>query len=305
MFKKLLVPYDFSRTGRQALEYALKLGTRFGAKIHVLHVSELIPPYAVELSANVPLKQLQARLEKVLAELEAKVLASSGKKGKPVSLEITTGVAIKTILQHIKKQKPDLVVVGTHARKGVRHLLLGSTAEKIVRHSPSPVFIVKQKDHWPPKNILFPADFSTTSKQALKEAIRFAKICKAKVDLVHIVNMKDIIPYAQRSNNPANYKEILASVESHAYQEMVRLTKNISSVNIKKHVSEGASAEEIVRFSKKRKNDLIVVPTHGHTGLAHLFMGSTAEAIVRNSKVNVLTFCPEKMKTERRKLIRT
>jgi nucleotide-binding universal stress UspA family protein len=137
-----LVPSDFQATSAAALELALELAEKFDAKLTLLHVWELpIYPYMDFMLASEVISSVEDAatkgLERELAALRARRPSAQGL--------LRTGVAWSTIQDVIQELKPDLVVMGTHGRRGLSHLTLGSVAEKTVRLSPAPVLTVHER----------------------------------------------------------------------------------------------------------------------------------------------------------------
>jgi nucleotide-binding universal stress UspA family protein len=142
-FKKILVPVDFGESSKQALEVAIGLAKQFGAELTLVHTWE-IPVYgygAMEFSAMDMLTPIQSAATEQLDALVAEV-----KRQLPdVKGMLARGVAWREVLSAVEQTKPDLVVMGTHGRRGVGRAILGSVAEKIVRMSPVPVLTVRSK----------------------------------------------------------------------------------------------------------------------------------------------------------------
>jgi nucleotide-binding universal stress UspA family protein len=142
-FKKILVPVDFGESSKQALEVAIGLAKQFGAELTLVHTWE-IPVYgygAMEFSAMDMLTPIQSAATEQLDALVAEV-----KRQLPdVKGVLARGVAWREVLSVVEQTKPDLVVMGTHGRRGVGRAILGSVAEKIVRMSPVPVLTVRSK----------------------------------------------------------------------------------------------------------------------------------------------------------------
>jgi nucleotide-binding universal stress UspA family protein len=141
-FQNILVPIDFDETSDQALKIATALAMDLSASITVLHTVE-IPPYAYAyFGAALPPPDMLSTLETAARQsLEQKVGTVRATVPSVKSI-LTTGVPWRQILAGIEDRKADLVVMGTHARRGVERMLLGSVAEKIVRASPVPVLTV-------------------------------------------------------------------------------------------------------------------------------------------------------------------
>jgi len=140
---RILAPVDFSEVSQESLDAAASLASQLGASVVVLHVVE--PVYFAGTmfgpEINVPhLAEEQRRAAKSAMET---MLARLAKKGVPATGLVETGIPQDTILNAASSKKCDLIVMGTHGRSGVTHLLLGSVAEKIVRSSTCPVLTVR------------------------------------------------------------------------------------------------------------------------------------------------------------------
>jgi len=139
--RNVLVPVDFSENAQAAVQYAGDLARNFGAKLHLLHVVE--PASFLNDLRNVPIaidddevatraeSELRVVLAKALQErLEAKALVKRGK-------------AYQEIAKVAKQIKADLIVISTHGYTGLKHTIMGSTAERVVRHAPCPVLVLR------------------------------------------------------------------------------------------------------------------------------------------------------------------
>ena len=142
-FKAILVPTDFSTASAPAMEYARMLGERFCAALHLLHVVE--DPYLAaawsEAYAAIPdmREQLTKESGRRLEELTALL------PNLATTTEVVVGSPAKTIVNVARTRGVDLIVMGTHGRSGVAHLLLGSVAERVVRLAACPVLTVRER----------------------------------------------------------------------------------------------------------------------------------------------------------------
>ncbi len=126
--QRFLVPIDFSEYANQALEYAINLAGKLEARLTLLHV---IQTYLQDLEAEI-MQSIEACLARVTA---------AGLEG---DIVVVHGVPFHEILETAKTQRMDLIVMGTHGRTGLQHILLGSVAEKVVRLAPCPVLVARQ-----------------------------------------------------------------------------------------------------------------------------------------------------------------
>jgi nucleotide-binding universal stress UspA family protein len=141
---RILVPTDFSDCAQQALTYATELAKRFEAELHLLHAVQ--PPVTVYAHAA-PLPEEVMHPEKpAQKELEEIEVPGAEQLGQ-VQRHIRTGAAFVEIVRFAKEQDVDLIVIGTHGRSGLTHVLLGSVAEKVVRKASCPVLTVRPEGH--------------------------------------------------------------------------------------------------------------------------------------------------------------
>lgn len=145
MFTKILCPVDFSEFTDQILSYAVSITKRFDSELHLIHVipnlnyftpyeSFLTPENLVAIERNIE-GEVGKDFDKITKKLDL-----------PFKRVIKTGVSFVEIIDYVKEQGIDLVVMGTHGRSGIEHILIGSVAEKVVRKSPCPVLTVRPKD---------------------------------------------------------------------------------------------------------------------------------------------------------------
>ena len=147
--RTLLVPTDFSESSRQAISYAVALAQQFGSTVVLLHVIEVPFPYPVDGLMHFPgdlegisLEQ-DAAAQKALTQL-AEATARSGNV--PVRSASRSGRAFDEIATAAGEENADLIVISTHGYTGLKHVFLGSTAERVVRHAPCPVLVVRQPE---------------------------------------------------------------------------------------------------------------------------------------------------------------
>jgi universal stress protein A len=144
--KKILVPVDYSPSSKLALEWALVMAESMDASVHVLHTWEV--PHYLRPDLTVWSGEISETLaDHTRAEADKGMrgfLAAAKVEGRPnVTSQVLPGTPYATILEVVKQQGFDLIAMGTHGRTGVAHLLLGSVAEKVVRHAPCPVLTIR------------------------------------------------------------------------------------------------------------------------------------------------------------------
>jgi universal stress protein A len=142
-FTKILVPVDFSAYSAEAVRWAADLSRRYEAALDVVHVFQTMT-YALPEGYVVPDgTQLQAIMNEFEAQLAATKRAAVEAGGLKVETKLLQGGVATEILRFAKERECDLIVLGTHGRTGMKHMLLGSVAEYIVRVAPCPVLTVR------------------------------------------------------------------------------------------------------------------------------------------------------------------
>jgi nucleotide-binding universal stress UspA family protein len=144
MFKKILCPVDFSEFTDEILSYAVVISKRFESELHLIHVVpnlNYFTPYETFLTPE-NLVAIERNIEGEVGKDFDKI---TKKLDFPFKRVIKTGVTFVEIIDYIKDQGVDLVVMGTHGRSGIEHILIGSVAEKVVRKSPCPVLTIRPK----------------------------------------------------------------------------------------------------------------------------------------------------------------
>jgi len=140
-FGKILFPTDFSESAENASRYALSLAKKYASKVYVIHVIEPFT-YTTEfgLDFSAQLKEMEASARRLLDD----VAASIKKNNLDVESVLITGEPFVEIIKYARKEQVDLIVMATHGRSGIEHMLMGSVAEKVVRKSPCPVLTIKK-----------------------------------------------------------------------------------------------------------------------------------------------------------------
>jgi len=142
--KRILVPMDFSKHSLVALKYAVAFGQKFGAQIHLLHVLQDLALFFPDAVTVVP--PIEQLTETVQVSLE-RVLREHHLENQGIQLAMRTGSPFHEIAQYAKDENVDLIIMGTHGRGSLMHLLMGSVAEKVVRKAPCPVLTVRDPEH--------------------------------------------------------------------------------------------------------------------------------------------------------------
>ncbi len=286
----VLVATDFSPPSELAISWATQTARSHGARLLLAHV--LAPPMPVADFAAPPLT-LDNDLREAARERLDEILARPELEGIDAEALLLDGMPAQAVLTAAAERHAHMLVVGTRGLTGFRHLLLGSTAERIVQGAEAPVLSVHPEDPRPesaPRTLLVPTDFSSDAEAALVAADHCVSLSDqaTRVILLHVFH----VPAEYRSYGPAGtfFKftdELRASLRDRLDALVAPLRRE--NLKIELLISEGIPAECIVRIAKERKVDMVAMGTHGRSGLAHLLLGSTAERVVQHAPCPVLT----------------
>lgn len=276
--KTILVPTDFSEQANFALDLARQLAIKHRMELKLFHVVEQgTTPYMTAVSGgmhnqmdNVYVLRL---IEKVKAQFQ--VMISELQKVKvPASYQIRIGNPYKKISSYIKNEACELIIMGTHGTSGMDDLLVGSNTEKVVRYAHCPVITLKDPVRLNDiRSMVFAAGRFDQSDQLFQNLFRIQQLFGAKTHLVTI-------------NTPGNFfsdrdgrSSLLEFAEKNQLKDY--------TVNIYSDLTE---EEGIKHFAEDQQADLIVMATHGRTGVGHLLAGSLTEQVVNHSALPVVTF---------------
>jgi nucleotide-binding universal stress UspA family protein len=272
--KKILVPFDFSKTAVNAFRFAVDIALQAKGTIYLLHVIELPVINDPIIMPVMTFEQdfLKTLREKAMREFD-KVISKYGSDVK-VSKNVEFGAPAKTINTFADKEGVDVIVMGSHGATGLREVFVGSNAEKVVRNSSIPVMVFKNYYKGPIKNIIFPNTLDLDKMQDFTMKVKALQaFFKAKLHIVYI-------------NTPTNFTSdtvTLARLKAFAKRFMFK----DFTLNIFNHQYE---EEGILEFAKIVDGDLVAVGTHGRKGISHLINGSLAENIVNHSKSAIWTY---------------
>lgn len=290
---KILAATDFSPTSAAAVEWATLLAKTHGAVVVLVHaLAPPIPPAASPDFVALP-PDFQEQYRRAATQNLAETAERVRGRGITISTDLELGPAAPTILDLATKHGADLIVVGTHGLTGFRHLLLGSTAERIVQGAPIPVLIVHPGDvdkHRTFKTILVPTDFSADSGLAIREARRVLHATEdsARLILLHAYHLP--VEFTALGTVPVTPR-LFADAAEQARQQLEEIAAPLrrDGLRVDTLAREGYPPSVIEEEAREAGVDLIAMGTHGRSGLRHFFLGSTAERVVQHAPCPVLT----------------
>jgi nucleotide-binding universal stress UspA family protein len=291
--ERILFPTDFSACAEDAFSHAAHLATRYDAEVHVFNV---VTPDEAEQSNPMDYLPLTEAEDggHFFAPGEQVDVETPDRESKSVSVvysQIQSVSPAQAIVDHATSQDVDIVVMGTHGRRGMERLLSGSVSEEVVRQAPCPVFTVLAGDEPSPgpyvDRVVAPVDLSDQSALVADHARELAAAYDASLDLLHVV---------EQAAYPSAYgvdplAPALSEVQDQAREAMEELAARAEGLAhpVRTHVLTGYAARDIVEFAEEKEAGLIVMATHGRTGLERFLIGSVAEKVVRRAKCPVFT----------------
>lgn len=296
---RILCPTDFSDVSQRAEAYAVALARHYEATLHLLHVDPPLPLMAPYGEVPVDIRLFEEQRERAAADLAA-ARDRARASGVPADTSLRGGHPAREILDIARNQAVDMVVIGTHGRGGVEHLLLGSVAEKVLRKAPCPVLVV------PPAaaadkgalftRILCPIDGSTAAADAAKFAVSLARETDGLVILLTVVEpipvygefgSLDVEDYRRAGQEHA--RTLLRDAVSPESREWCRVEERIAV---------GKPSERIVDAAATESADIIVMGVRGRGAIDMFAFGSSTNDVIRRVTCPVLAVHP--MESDRR-----
>ncbi|WP_146417287.1 universal stress protein [Haloarcula hispanica] len=278
MFDRILVPTDGSPGSERAFEVAATLASTHDAAVHVLSVvDEHGPTDDWDYDGDSP---AEAFIESQADHVDT--------EGLSVTTAVREGVVHDAVLDYGDENDIDLIVMGTHGRTGVRRFLLGSVTEKVVRLADVPVLSVKA-DAEPGTvsfdDILLPTDGSSGAEAAIEPTGALASATDATVHLVSVVDTRSL-------GIDVGSSVIVDELESVATDAVGDASDRLSGMGVETvetAITHGVPYRAILDAIEETDADLVVIGTHGRTGIDRYLLGSVAEKLVRTSPVPVMT----------------
>lgn len=293
--QRILFPTDFSEGAKQAFPQAAFLADWHDAELHILNVTSQHRPDYSETRRRFPVphdtladwlgQPVEAGAEAAWPDLEALSI---------VQEQIEARVPAASIVDYAEDEDIDLVVMSTHGRRGLDRVLLGSVTEEVVRTVPCPVLTVRAGADVAPgravRRVLVPVDFSDASEAAILHAKEMALTYGAEIDLLHVVN-EGAYPLVYGIELDYAPTDVVARAEK-------RLGKmaeaDIGYEHIRVEATVGHPPTRILEYAEENDIDLLVLATHGRTGLGRFLIGSVAERVIRQSPKPVFVVKPDR-----------
>jgi len=296
MYTKMLIPLDGSKTAEKVLPFARVLAENLKLPIELLGVVD-IGAMAAHIAAD------KARyLDALIAEGErssSDYLRGIAAKfpGLSVKCTVERGKPAEAIIERAATDKGTLITMATHGRSGINRWLLGSIAEKVLRGTGNPLFLVRANETTgmtdgkvTMKSIIVPLDGSTLAESVLPTVAAVAKVLDLEVILCRAFELPPSAYYGAESYLP-DYDALKEQVKDEARSYLDGKAEALREKGLTKvatELLEGAGAEEIIAYARAHPDSLVAMCTHGRSGVKRWVLGSVTEKVVRHSGDPVL-----------------
>jgi nucleotide-binding universal stress UspA family protein len=294
LIARVLLATDFSHCAARALDYALAIASWWKAELHVLHILEFLPGMNPEYPVN---QMYLDQLRKDAASHVSNIEKRAAEAGLPVRTTIDLGIPSQRIEAVAAQVVADLIVMGTHGRTGLEHVLVGSTAERVVRAASCPVLSIKAGAEEPQetaeragglrvRRLLIPIDFSASSMEALEYGVQFAKQLGSAVTILHVL---EPVAYGLDFTLGGSVEWRQQKVHAEGRLEILGALCTSNGVKADQVLKAGFPADSIREYAGLQPSNLIIMGTHGRRGVSRFVSGSVAEAVLRLAPCPVLT----------------
>ena len=288
--KRILVGHDLKAGGEVALNSAAAIAQCCAAALRVVHVLEPLEPYqrlSHPLTPPYPVDEIVQRSGERLRTL----LAGQELAGLEAEYEVRTGKPFLELILAQRAWLADLIVVGCPSQPD--EPFSASTTERLLRKAAAPILVAKNRLKAEARRFLVATDFSAGAREAADVALRLAEKFDGQIIFLHAIDRPSYtVRYVQDWSvslpaAPPRPEEL--EPEWDAFLSDLPLNK----IDWQKTAVEGEAAATIVRQAVEFKSDMIIMGTHGRSGLPYMLLGSVAEKVVRASQIPVLSIKPE------------
>jgi nucleotide-binding universal stress UspA family protein len=286
MYDRILVPTDGSDAAKQAVGEGIALAKRFEASLDAISVVEY---------DNYP-DRVRSELSTELATQGNRILDDVTARAEETGVDVTTQLidpgkpVHQAIIEYGTDHDVDLLVMGTHGRTGLNRLVLGSVTERTLRMSPIPVLTVHEATAIDPAfgTILLPTDGSKMATEAATHAIELAAVTDGTLHIVHAVDLT----FISGEYGSGAILDALEAAGQRAVDDLIERATEAGVQSVEASILSGAPSRAITDYATDRGVDLIVMGTHGRSGLDRYLLGSVTEKVIRLAETPVLSVSP-------------
>ncbi|PQJ35224.1 universal stress protein [Salinibacter sp. 10B] len=297
MIQDILFAHDFSPSSKRALPYAADLARRTGATLHLMYVKEvpLGPLVKGEPSPIAGENELRKTLRNQLKDRCQDLLEAHLPSGDEDRLHYhaeRSGAVAPALVRYAKQEDIDLVVMGTQGQRGLQEAFVGSVAREVLRTAPCPVFTTRvledaaTAEESSVNRIVVPIDFSDPSREALRYAGQMASIYETPIKLVHVVESPKLPSVYGIESPKISERKVEAQTERALAEWADELPGRHGPTS---YIVQRGDPASLILNAASSVDDLIVMATHGRSGLRRAMLGSVAEEVVAQARGPVLT----------------
>lgn len=287
--RQVLAATDFSAPARHAAARAALVARETGAALAIVHVASLDPLEKFRrLVSEMPPELEQNLLDAARTEMRELAGFLHKQNGVGAATHVEAGALLSEIIGKADALSADLVVLGARGASFMRHLLLGSTAERMLRRSVRPMLVVKQTAHEKYRKLLAPVDFSPYSLRMLKHAQAVAP--DAEIILLHVFE----VPFEGRLRHAGVEESLIQHYQAVARQEAMQALQTLrdeaglAPERTRLLVLHGNPLQHIIEQEQEQDCDLIVIGKHGESAAEELLLGSVTKHVLTESQGDVL-----------------
>ncbi len=307
MYENIIVPLDGSDASRQVLPYARSIAKTVGATLHLIGVLEPLnrvdnlsrmgsgaqnaPMSQSELVLSEDWRALVGGLRREARERLDAAAEETRSRGIETTVELLEGEAAEQIIAAGNRQGESLIAMSTHGRSGIGRWMLGSVTDKVVKHTATPVLIIRAQREEPPDDValsrvVLPLDGSELAERAIPHAVAFANAFGAGITIL-------------RSSSPTAYgfgyadyyaaqtytdisSEVLSDVRDYVTSAVGRI-QGMGVASVEERTPEGNPGAAIIDEVGDDRTKLVVMTTHGRTGVGRWVLGSVTDRVIQHS----------------------
>ncbi len=283
MYEHILFPIDDSASVETVFPYVLDLVVEHDSTLHLLHVADTTQDSVTRIGTDV-VDALRTEGKEIVAEARER----ADDRGVSVVTEVRQGRVPTTIIEYATDLEIDLIVMPTQGRSGIKQALLGSVTERVIRRSPIPVRTISPQQPfsavYPPTQVLVPTDGSEGATRAVTLGSELAATHGAAM---HILSVVDVADVSVDLSSPF-VRESLTDHASSLVKDATARAQAAGVETVTGTVEHGMSVQEEIRdYVATNDIELVVLGTHGRTGVDRYLLGSVAERVVRTLSVPV------------------
>ena len=287
--KHILAATDLSAPARHAVERAALVAAGNDAALAMIHIANLAPLDQIrQLLSSEPERLEQDLVDQLRESLRTLGASIHERFGITPALRVATGDLLPELLNHAATLPADLLVLGARGSSFLRHILLGTTAERLLSSSRFPMLVVKQPPHEPYRQLLVPVDFSASSLRALKLARRIAP--HADITVLHVfeVPFEGQLRYAGVDDSKIEHYRAIAHNQAWEKLRQLRTSSELDDARVELLVRQGDVSQRIIEQEQEADCDLIVIGKHGKDAIEELLLGRVTRHVLTESQGDIL-----------------